>query len=87
MTKPAYLVLAANDKWEALITALEHLTDADEQVVKAAHSILAFWYYFPPNLYSRPTATQRARLLAALQDVPEDAPALSELVHTIAENG
>lgn len=82
----ALVVLAANDKWEALITALERLTDADERVVKTARSILAFWYYFPPNLYSRPTANQRDRLRAALQDVAEDAPALSELVHIIAEN-
>lgn len=83
----ALVVLAANDRWEALITALERLADADERVVKVARSILAFWCYFPPNLYSRPTADQRERLRAALRTAPAGAPTLSELVHTIVENG
>jgi hypothetical protein len=83
----ALVVLAANDRWEALITALERLTDADQRVVIAARSILASWRYFPPNLYSRPSANQRERLRAALRAAPADPPALSELVHIIAENG
>jgi HEAT repeat protein len=83
----ALAVLAANDRWEALITSLECLTDADERVALVARSILAFWCYFPPNLYSRPTADQRERLRAALRATPAGAPVLSQLVHTIAENG
>jgi hypothetical protein len=83
----ALVVLAANDKWEALIAALERLVDADERVVIAALAILESWRHFQPNLYSRPTANQRERLRAALRGAPDDAPALSELVHTIAENG
>lgn len=83
----ALVVLAANDKWEALSAALERLADADQRVVLASLSILEFWRYFPPNLYSRPTANQRERLRAALRAAPEHAPALSPLIHTIVENG
>lgn len=83
----ALVVLAANDRWEALTTALERLTDADERVVKTARTILHSWRYFPPDLYSRPTVDQRERLRAALQAAPEGAPELSELVHAIAESG
>jgi hypothetical protein len=81
------VVLAANDRWEALITALERLTDGDERVANVARSILASWRYFPPNLYSRPTVQQRQRLRLALRAAPAGAPAVSQLVHTIAENG
>ncbi len=80
-------VLAAKDRWEALIGALEHLSDADARVVAVARSIVDGWRYFPPTLYSRPNAAQRVRLGAALRAARAAATNVSPLVHTIAENG
>lgn len=76
----ALRTLAGSDRWEALIAGLERISDEDPRVAQAAESILANWRRIPMDLYTRPNASQSARIRSALMN---DNPVLSEVRSTI----
>ncbi|MEP7049779.1 MAG: hypothetical protein ABJB12_05475 [Pseudomonadota bacterium] len=68
------------DRWEALIAGIQSADDAEPRVAAAVQRILARWKYVPVNLYARPSARLRERLLSAIAGVP---PAMNQLRKTV----
>jgi HEAT repeat protein len=79
----ALRALAGTDRWEALIAGLERASDSEPRVARAADRILALWRQIPASLYTRPSASQHARIRAALLRNGASLPNVSSTINAV----
>jgi HEAT repeat protein len=79
----ALRALAGTDRWEALIAGLERVSDSEPRVARAADRILALWRQIPASLYTRPSASQHARIRAALLRNGASLPKVSSTINAV----
>jgi hypothetical protein len=73
-------LLHRQDRWAALVLALESRSDRDPRVVRAATHVLSSWEHVPTALYAKPTDEQRRVLEALHADVPAKVARTLEIV-------